>query len=100
MCSRAERFPVGINPDPVEQIRTFRREERAFWRRTLEDLEQTEDDLAHAQGLLTKHRALDDTVERARHYGAIARDAMGIFDDSPAKRALVDAIDFCIHRAY
>jgi octaprenyl-diphosphate synthase len=75
-------------------------EERAFWRRTLEDLEQTEDDLAHAQGLLTKHRALDDTVERARHYGAIARDAMGIFDDSPAKRALVDAIDFCIHRAY
>jgi octaprenyl-diphosphate synthase len=75
-------------------------EERAFWRRALEDLDQTEDDLAHAQGLLTKHRALDDTVERARHYGAIARDAMGIFDDSPAKRALVDAIDFCIHRAY
>ena len=75
-------------------------EERTFWRRTLEDLNQSDDDLAHAQGLLTKHRALDDTVERARHYGAIARDAMGIFDDSPAKRALVDAIDFCIHRAY
>ena len=75
-------------------------EERAFWRRTLQDMEQTDGDLAHAQGLLTKHRALEDTVERARHYGAIARDAMGIFDDSPAKRALVDAIDFCIHRAY
>jgi octaprenyl-diphosphate synthase len=75
-------------------------EERAFWRRTLEDLDQTKDDFGHAQGLLAKHRALDDTVERARHYGAIARDAMGIFDDSPAKRALVDAIDFCIHRAY
>ncbi len=75
-------------------------EERAFWRRTLEDLDQTEHDLGHAQGLLAKHRALDDTVERARHYGAIARDAMGIFDDSPSKRALVDAIDFCIHRAY
>ncbi|MCD6074641.1 MAG: ispB [Rhodospirillales bacterium] len=75
-------------------------EERAFWRRTLEDLDQTKDDLGHAQGLLAKHRALDDTVERARHYGAIARDAMGIFDDSPSKRALVDAIDFCIHRAY
>jgi len=75
-------------------------EERAFWRRTLEDLDQTDTDLGHAQGLLAKHRALDDTVERARHYGAIARDAMGIFDDSPSKRALVDAIDFCIHRAY
>ena len=75
-------------------------EERAFWRRTLEKLEQTDSDLDRAIGLMTKHRALDDTVERARHYGAIARDAMGIFADQPAKQSFIEAIDFCIHRAY
>ena len=84
-------------------ILAFRRgddEERVFWRRTLEDLDQSDGDLDRAIGLLEKHGALDDTVERARHYGAIARDAMGIFDDSPHKQALVDVIDFCIERAY
>lgn len=84
-------------------ILAFRRggdEERVFWRRTLEDLDQGDGDLDRAIGLLEKHGALDDTVERARHYGAIARDAMGIFDDGPHKRALVDVIDFCIERAY
>jgi rRNA maturation endonuclease Nob1 len=39
-------------------------------------------------------------TERARHYGSIARDAMGIFADGPAKHAMLQAIDFCIHRAY
>jgi len=43
---------------------------------------------------------LRDTVARARHYGAIARDALGIFPDGPEKRALIDVVDFCIERAY
>ncbi len=84
-------------------ILSFRRgddEERAFWRRTLEDLDQEDGDLERAIELMNKHDALEDTVERARHYGAIARDAMGIFDDGPEKTALIDAIDFCINRAY
>ena len=84
-------------------ILAFRRgddEERRFWRRTLEDLEQTDDDLPHAIELMTRHDALSDTVERARHYGAIARDSLGLFDDGDEKRALDDLIDFCIDRAY
>lgn len=75
-------------------------EERDFWRRTLEELEQSDGDIEHAQALLTKHNALDDTVARARHYGAIARDALGIFPEGPIKAALLDTIDFCIERAY
>ena len=84
-------------------ILAFRRgdeEERTFWRRTLEDLEQTDDDLAHAIKLMEKHDALDDSIDRARHYGAIARDALGIFKDCPEKRALIEIIDFCIQRAH
>jgi len=86
-------------------ILAFRRgddEERTFWRRTLEELDQAEDgsDLRHAIELMEKHQSLADTIKRARHYGAIARDALGIFADGPAKSALTDIIDFCIERAW
>jgi len=84
-------------------ILAFRRgdeEERTFWRRTLEDLEQTDDDLEHAIKLMHKHSSLSDSIDRARHYGAIARDALGIFKDCPQKRALIGLIEFCIQRAH
>ena len=74
--------------------------ERKFWRRTLEDLEQTDDDFNHALILMQKHGALKDSVERARHYGSIARDSLGIFEDSEIKSIFDDLIDFCIERAY
>lgn len=94
-------FKEGKITLPV--ILAFRRgsaEERVFWRRTLENLDQSEGDFQHCIKLMNKHGALKDTVDRARHYGAIARDAMGIFEDGPEKFALINAIDFCIHRAY
>jgi len=74
--------------------------ERDFWRRTLEKQEQKEGDLEHAIGLLNRHRAIEDTLERARHYGAIARDALGLFPDNAAKRALLETIDFTIERTF
>jgi len=74
--------------------------ERAFWRRALENLDQHDGDFEHAVALMEKHGSLRDTVARARHYGAIARDALGIFPDTTEKRALLDLIDFCIQRAY
>jgi len=75
-------------------------EERAFWRRALEDLEQDESTLDRAIELMDEHNALADTVERARHYGAIARDALGIFGPCAERDALAGLIDFCIKRAY
>ncbi|MEM9682139.1 MAG: polyprenyl synthetase family protein [Pseudomonadota bacterium] len=75
-------------------------EDRDFWRRTLEKLEQEDGDLEHAITLMEERGALRDTVERARHYGAIARDALGVFPKSPVKSALEEAIDFAIERAY
>jgi octaprenyl-diphosphate synthase len=84
-------------------ILAFRRgdeEERAFWRRSVEDLEQRDSDLERAIALLDRHGALRDTIARASHYGAIARDALGIFPDGPEKRAFLEAIDFSIERAH
>ena len=74
--------------------------EREFWRRCIEAGEQEGGDLERAVDLIRRHGALDDTVERARHYGAMARDALGLFPDGEVKRALDQVIDFCIERAH
>ena len=75
-------------------------EERVFWKRTLELGDQRDDDLNTALSLMEKHGAFADTIDRARHYGAIARDALAIFPDSEHKSALLEAIEFCIARAH
>jgi len=83
-------------------VLAFRRggeSERAFWRRTLEEGEATDADLEHAISLMTRHRALEDTVKRARHYGAIATDALALFPASPMKEALEETVEFCICRS-
>jgi octaprenyl-diphosphate synthase len=83
-------------------VLSFRRgseAERTFWRRALEDGDASEADLDHAIGLMTKHRALEDTIQRARHYGAIAKDALALFPASPMKEALEDTVEFCIARS-
>jgi octaprenyl-diphosphate synthase len=84
----------------VLSYRRGNKEERAFWKRTLEDGDQTDDDLIYARKLMERHNALVDTVDRATHYGDIARDALAIFPDTEWKAALLEAVDFCVARAY
>lgn len=82
-------------------ILAFRRgdqDERAFWNRTVAERKIEDGDLAEAMALMKKYDALDATFERARSYGAIARDALEIFDDGPEKSAMLDIIAFCIER--
>ena len=74
--------------------------EREFWRRTLERGETREGDLEEAIAATRRHRALEDTVERARLYGAMARDALEIFPPSVWKQALLDVVDFCVTRSH
>ena len=84
-------------------ILAFRRgtdEERVFWRRCLEDQDIQDGDLDHAIGLMTKYGTLNDTVERARHFGDVAGDALQLFPDSEIRQACLDVIEFCISRAY
>jgi octaprenyl-diphosphate synthase len=74
--------------------------EREFWRRALERGEIGDGDLDHAVGLMTKHRALEDTINRAQHYGAIAVDALALFPPSPMKTALEQVVAFCLARTH
>jgi octaprenyl-diphosphate synthase len=84
-------------------VLSFRRgseSERSFWIGALERGEVTDSDLETALGLMTKHRALEDTIKRAQHYGAIARDALALFPASEMKQALEEAVDFCTARTH
>ena len=84
-------------------VLAFRRgsdSEREFWRRTLEQGDAEESDLKTAIALMSKHRALEDTIKRAQHYGAIARDALALFPAAPMKQALEEAVEFCISRTH
>ena len=84
-------------------VLSFRRgseTERSFWTRTLEHGELGDGDLETAIGLMTKHRALEDTIKRAQHYGAIARDALALFPASEMKQALEEAVEFCTARTH
>ena len=83
-------------------VLSFRRgsvNERAFWTRTLEKGEIGEGDLETAVATMRRHRAIEDTIERARHYGAMARDALELFPASEHKAALLDVVEFCVRRA-
>lgn len=74
--------------------------ERAFWQRVLQDGDINDGDLERAIGLVKQHGAIEDTIERARHYGSIAHDALAIFPETNYKAALLDAVAFCIARVH
>ena len=99
--STGDDFREGKITLPV--VLSYRRgsdEDRGFWRRVLEAGEIREGDLTRAIDLMREHNAIDDTIERARHFGAVASDALAPFPESQYKTALLEAVDFCIARAY
>jgi octaprenyl-diphosphate synthase len=75
-------------------------EERAFWRRTLEDMDQRPGDLERAIGLVERRGALSETLSRARSYAAAAIDALAPFGDGPERRALSAAAAFAGDRSF
>jgi octaprenyl-diphosphate synthase len=72
--------------------------ERAFWRGTIEAGEASNGSLEKALGLMTRYGAISDTIQRARHFGAIASDALAPLPVSAEKDALLEVIGFCISR--
>lgn len=84
-------------------VLAFRRgsaEERDFWKRTMEKVDQSDTDLEHAMALLEKHGTVAATIERARHYGEIAKDALAIFPESDAREVMQDLVEFVISRGH
>jgi octaprenyl-diphosphate synthase len=75
-------------------------EDRAFWRAAVSGERVSDEDLAHATALMRSTGALGDTIERARHNGRRAIDALAAFPTGKARSALTQAVEFAIARAY
>lgn len=75
-------------------------EEKAFWKRVIDDLEQNEGDLRFAQDLMQKHGTLTASLDRARDYAEAARRDLDLFAPTEHRRAMEEVIDFCVDRAY
>ena len=79
-------------------------EERAFWKRCLEDQDFSDPDgradLAHAMDLLSRHDGLTATVARAHEYAQAARRALDPFPDCRAKTILAEVVDFSVERTH
>jgi len=75
-------------------------EERTFWRRTIEDLDQRPGDLEQAIRLVERRGALAETLARARAYVATAIDALSMFQDGAERRALIEAAAFATERGF
>jgi octaprenyl-diphosphate synthase len=75
-------------------------EERAFWRRTLEEMEQRPGDLDRAIALIERHGAGAETLRRARLYAAAAIEALSAFPEGAERQALVEAAIFATERGF
>ena len=72
--------------------------ERAFWRRTIEDSEQTEADLEEAMRLIAAHDAIKVTLDRAAEFVRQAKLGLSLFPDSRMRRSLAAVADYTVSR--
>ncbi|MDQ2801315.1 MAG: polyprenyl synthetase family protein [Pseudomonadota bacterium] len=74
-------------------------EERDFWERTIEASDQREADLDRALSLMTRHHAIERTLDRATEFTTEAKRALLTFPDSRLRQALCDVADYTVWRA-
>lgn len=73
---------------------------RGFWQNAVEAPSDDAERLQAAIKHMNETNALADTVERARHYGERAKDALGLFPAGQTRDTLIRLVDFSIARAY
>jgi octaprenyl-diphosphate synthase len=72
--------------------------ERSFWRRTIEDSEQTEADLQEALRLMQRHGAIRATIDRAAAFATVAKTALSPFPETRLRAALQGVADYTVSR--
>ena len=75
-------------------------DERKFWQAAIAGHREGDEALAEATRLIAKHGALAATRDRARHFAERAIDALSIFPDGAARRAMTEAAQFAVARGY
>ena len=73
-------------------------EEKKFWKRTLQDHNQLKNDFEKALKIINHYNSIQDTVKRANHFANIAKDSLGIFNNTEFKSKLLNLTDSSLTR--
>lgn len=73
-------------------------EEKEFWIRTINESNQTDDDLAKAQDILKKYSSIQKSLELAQSYAALAQQALEKAPKHPLVSLLNDLAPYTIFR--
>lgn len=79
-------------------IRKSNEKEKVFWKKTIENLDQTDEDLEKALILIKKYEAIEETLLLANNYCSEAIQALENFPESESKLALESLAKIAISR--
>ena len=74
-------------------------DDRIFWRRVIEDCEQTPEDLDAALARIAQTNAIGITLNKAEEYAALARQALQDFPETDLKAILLETASYSASRA-
>ena len=72
--------------------------EKKFWMKTIEHLNQDKNDLNKAVEIINKYNCIEDTIERAKHFANIAKDSLGVFKETIYKETLINLVNSGLSR--
>ena len=72
--------------------------EKEFWKKTIENLHQDQNDFKKAISIIKKYDCIKDTIERAKHFANIAKDSLGAFNESDYKAILINLVNSGLKR--
>ncbi len=75
-------------------------EEKSFWQRTIEDMDQQDGDFVKASQLIAKYNSLENSLNIAKDLAQKAANCLDIFEDSPLKDSLKASAFYAVDRQF
>jgi len=72
--------------------------EKEFWKKTICKLNQDKFDFKKAIEVINKYNCIEDTIERAKHFANIAKDSLGVLEDTKYKKLLINLTNSSLSR--
>ena len=73
--------------------------EKKFWKKTIENLHQDQNDFEMAMKIIQKYNCIEDTIDRAKHFANIAKDSLGTFEETQFKETLINLVNSGLTRS-
>ena len=75
-------------------------EERNFLKEIFKKEKRNKDDFSEVLALINKYKAVEKSLERAKYFVDVSKDALAIFPESKEKKILQSLSSFSLNRSY